>query len=95
MIKNTATNLVRFTGCRDIVTHGVNGLLVPARDSAALAAAIDTLLRDSSRRATMGVAGREAVTRMFSVEKIAGQVVDLYRELLARPKHGQLSTGPA
>ena len=82
-------------GCRDIVTHGVNGLLVPARDSAALAAAIDTLLRDSSRRATMGVAGREAVTRMFSVEKIAGQVVDLYRELLARPKHGQLSTGPA
>ena len=80
-------------GCRDIVTHGVNGLLVAARDSAALAVAIDTLLRDSSRRAAMGVAGREAVTRRFSVEKVAGQVVALYRELLARPKHGQQSTG--
>jgi|CXWL01.1.fsa_nt_gi glycosyltransferase involved in cell wall biosynthesis len=82
-------------GCRDIVTHGVNGLLVPARDSSALAAAIDSLLGDSSLRAAMGVAGREAVTRMFSVEKVAGQVVALYRELLARPKHGQQPTGSA
>jgi glycosyltransferase involved in cell wall biosynthesis len=82
-------------GCREIVTHGVNGLLVPARDSAALAVAIDRLLRDSSRRAVMGVAGREAVTRMFSVEKIAGQFVDLYRELLAGRKQGQPSTGSA
>ena len=82
-------------GCRDIVTHGVNGLLVPARDSAALADAIDSLLGDSSLRAAMGVAGREAVTRMFSVEKIAGQFVDLYRELLAGRKQGQQSTGSA
>jgi glycosyltransferase involved in cell wall biosynthesis len=70
-------------GCRDIVTHGVNGLLVPARDSVALAAAIDSLLGDSSLRAAMGMAGREAVMLAFSVEKVAGQVVDLYRELLA------------
>jgi glycosyltransferase involved in cell wall biosynthesis len=82
-------------GCREIVTHGVNGLLVAARDSAALAVAIDTLLHDSSRRAAMGVAGREAVTRMFSVEKIADQFVDLYRELLAGRKQGQQSTGSA
>lgn len=80
-------------GCRDIVTHGVNGLLVPARDSSALAAAIDSLLRDSSLRAAMGKAGREAVMLAFSVEKVAGQVVALYRELLARPMHGQQPTG--
>ena len=82
-------------GCRDIVAHGVNGLLVPVRDPAALAAAIDSLLRDSSLRAAMGVAGREVVLRVFSVEKVAGQVVDLYRELLARRKHGQQSAGSA
>ncbi len=82
-------------GCRDIVTHGVNGLLVPARDSSALATAIDLLLGDSSLRAAMGVAGREAVMLSFSVEKVAGQVVALYRELLARPKHGQQPTGSA
>lgn len=82
-------------GCRDIVTHGVNGLLVPVRDSAALTAAIDSLLRDSSIRATMGKAGREVVIRAFSVEKVVGQVVDLYGELLARRKQGQQSTGSA
>ena len=82
-------------GCRDIVTHGINGLLVPARNPAALAAAIDSLLRDSSLRAAMGVAGREVVIRAFSVEKVAGQVVDLYRELLGMRKHGQQSAGSA
>lgn len=82
-------------GCRDIVTHGINGLLVPARDPAALADAIDSLLRDSSLRAVMGVAGREVVLRAFSVEKVAGQVVDLYRELLGMRKHGQQSAGSA
>ena len=82
-------------GCRDVVTHGVNGLLVPARDPAALAAAIDFLLCDSSRRAAMGEAGRKVVVRDFSVEKVAGQVVDLYRDLLARRKHGRQSTRSA
>jgi glycosyltransferase involved in cell wall biosynthesis len=82
-------------GCRDIVTHGVNGLLVPVRDSAALASAIDSLLRDSSLRATMGEAGRGVVLRAFSVEKVVGQVVELYGELLARRKQEQQSTGSA
>jgi glycosyltransferase involved in cell wall biosynthesis len=82
-------------GCRDIVTHGVNGLLVPARDATALTTAIDSLLRDSSLRAAMGMAGREGVVRAFSVEKVAGQVVALYRELLARLQHGRQSRGSA
>lgn len=82
-------------GCRDVVTHGVNGLLVPVRDPAALTAAIDALLHDSWRRAAMGEAGRKAVVRDFSVEKVAGQVVDLYRELLAGRKQGRQSTRSA
>jgi glycosyltransferase involved in cell wall biosynthesis len=82
-------------GCRDIVTHGVNGLLVPARDPVALAAAIDSLLRDASLRSAMGIAGREKVIGAFSVEKVAGQVVALYRELLARLQHRQQPRGSA
>jgi glycosyltransferase involved in cell wall biosynthesis len=70
-------------GCREIVKHGVTGLLIPSRDPAALAAAIDSLLRDPLLRTTMGLAGREAVIRTFSVEKVTGQVIQLYRELLA------------
>jgi glycosyltransferase involved in cell wall biosynthesis len=81
-------------GCRDVVSSGVNGLLVPVRDVHALAGAINSLLRDSSLRSAMGMAGRENVVRRFSVEHIAGQTVDLYRELLARPV-GLRATGSA
>lgn len=82
-------------GCREIVRHGVTGLLVPPRDPAALAAAIDSLLRDSSLRTTMGVAGRETVIREFSVEKVTSQVIRLYRDLLAGHKRGCQETEPA
>jgi len=81
-------------GCREIVTHAINGLLVPPRNPAALAAAMDSLLRDSALRVRMGQAGRETVLRSFSVEKVTGQVLALYRELLARDD-GQKATGLA
>lgn len=82
-------------GCRDIVTPGVNGILVHARDPAALAKGIDSLLRDSSLRIAMGMAGREAVVRGFSVERIAGQTVDLYRELLKETRAQTQTAGSA
>lgn len=82
-------------GCRDIVTHGVNGFLVPARDPSALAAAINSLLRDSTLRVVMGGAGRQTVVRHFSVEQIASQTVDLYRDLLAGPGGGTQAAGSA
>ena len=44
-------------GCRDVVADGVNGLLVPVHDAAALAAALGTLLADPDLRARMGAAG--------------------------------------
>ena len=81
-------------GCREIVSHGINGFLVPPRNPDALAAAIDSLLRDSALRAKMGQAGREAVLRSFSVEKVTGQLLALYRELLARDD-GRGATGLA
>ena len=81
-------------GCREIVTHGINGFLVPPRNPAALAAAMDSLLRDSALRVRMGRAARETVLRSFSVEKVTGQLLALYRELLARDD-GRGATGLA
>jgi len=68
-------------GCREIVRHGVNGLLVPVRDAKALAAAILTLLRDSSLRAEYGRRGREMAESRFSQEKVVEATIAVCRRL--------------
>ncbi|BDW95415.1 hypothetical protein MACH10_11000 [Thalassospira tepidiphila] len=50
-------------GCREIVRHGENGILVPLRDSTALADAIEELMEDDTRRKAYGKAARELVER--------------------------------
>jgi glycosyltransferase involved in cell wall biosynthesis len=69
-------------GCRDIVRHGVNGLLVPPRQAAPLAEALERLIRDGDLRRAMGSRGRERVIAEFSLETIAAETLNLYAELL-------------
>lgn len=69
-------------GCRDVVEHGVNGLLVPPRDADALAAAIEELLDNRERREAMGKAGRAKAERQFDDRELARQTVAIYEELL-------------
>jgi glycosyltransferase involved in cell wall biosynthesis len=70
-------------GCRDIVRHGTNGLLVPPKNPAVLADAIATLLNDPTLRAAMGRRGREIAVNEFSEEKVIQQTLALYRQLLS------------
>ncbi len=69
----------RVAGHVDAVEDGVTGLLAPADDSAALAAAIGALLADPARRATMGAAGRRRVEDRFSAARMAAELAALYR----------------
>ncbi len=69
-------------GCREIVRHEVNGLLVPPRDSHALASAIGRLLESTELRDRFGRAGRGIVEREFSQEIVVRQTLDLYRRML-------------
>jgi glycosyltransferase involved in cell wall biosynthesis len=71
-------------GCREIVRHGENGLLVPARDSGALAEALKQLILDPALRQRMGRRGREIAEAEFSIERINRETLALYRELLAQ-----------
>ncbi|MCY3945439.1 MAG: glycosyltransferase family 4 protein [Anaerolineaceae bacterium] len=71
-------------GCREIVRHEHNGLLVPPRDAAALAAALRRLLEDRATRQRMGVAGRELAQREFSLERVISETLSLYDRLLNR-----------
>jgi len=68
-------------GCREIVRNNENGLLVPVRDHVALARALRMLIDDSSLRTQMGARGRELVLKEFTIEKVVGETVSLYKSL--------------
>ncbi len=70
-------------GCRDIVRHQHNGLLVPARDVGALAAALERLLKEPALRQQMGARGRALVEAEFSLDIVIRQTLEIYRELRA------------
>lgn len=71
-------------GCRDVVDHGVNGLLVPPRDGAALASALETLIRDPGLRLRMGASGREKAAESHSSEVVIAEVFDVWNQLVPR-----------
>lgn len=68
-------------GCREIARPGVNALLVPADDAAALADAIDRLAGDADLRRRFGAAGRAMVEAEFSERRIGAEIVALYGKL--------------
>ena len=69
-------------GCREVVSHGINGFLVQPRDSHALAEALMNLILDSSLRERMGRLGRERAEKEFSSEIIIGQTLRVYESML-------------
>jgi len=74
----------RVGGIPDIIATGVNGLLVPSGDSAALAGAIGELISDSDRRRVMGAAGRRTVLERYGADRMVRELKDLYTNLLDR-----------
>lgn len=71
-------------GMPEIIAHGVNGLLVPPGDTAALADAIVALLSDAQRRAGMGEAGRKIYEERFTARAMAQATLPLYRHAQER-----------
>jgi glycosyltransferase involved in cell wall biosynthesis len=67
-------------GCRDVVTDGVNGLLVPIRNSKALAAAIARLHDSPELAARLGLAARERALREFDERIVIKQTLAIYDE---------------
>lgn len=72
-------------GCREIVRHEENGLLVSPGDVQTLAAALQRLVGDSQLRRRMGRNGRDLVVAGFSLEQVNKETLQLYREVLSVP----------
>jgi len=71
-------------GYANVVTHGVEGLLVPPKDEEKLAQALISLLGDQSLRQQMGARGR-LKAKEYSWERIAQRVLDYYIRVLSEP----------
>jgi glycosyltransferase involved in cell wall biosynthesis len=66
-------------GCREVVRHGENGLLVPVRDVGALAQALSDLIENPKMRVQMGMRGRTIAENEFSLELVVSQTLALYQ----------------
>jgi len=71
-------------GCREIVRPGIDGLLVPPDDAAALADAIERLASDAELRRKFSVAARHLAEEEYSSALIGRQIVALYDRLIGR-----------
>ncbi len=72
-------------GCRQVVTDGVDGLLVPARDADALARAISRLQDDPDLATRLGQAARAKALAEFDEKIVIERTMAVYRELLSTP----------
>lgn len=72
-------------GCRELVSDGFDGILVPVRDSRALAAAIQKLAEDADLRRYMGTNARGTIERGYGNARVSSETVSLYRDILAHP----------
>jgi glycosyltransferase involved in cell wall biosynthesis len=69
-------------GCREVVRPGVNGIIVPTRDTCSLASALRVLIENPEIRASMSANNREIAVQEFSLELVVAQFVSIYRNLL-------------
>lgn len=70
-------------GIPSVVKDGENGLLVPAKDSQALAEAIERLVGDGGLRRRLGEVGRRTIQQRFNWETRAQEYVDLYNAVIS------------
>jgi glycosyltransferase involved in cell wall biosynthesis len=71
-------------GPLEIVADGETGMLIPPGDTAAYAAAIIGLLRDPQTAKAMGAAGRGRAAELFSTDRFARDLDEIYRDIFGR-----------
>jgi glycosyltransferase involved in cell wall biosynthesis len=74
----------RATGLLDVVEHQRSGYLAQPYDSDDLARGIAWILEDRDRHAELSLQARQKVEAEFSIDKVSGRYITLYRELLVK-----------
>ncbi len=76
----------RVGGVLEIIRSGDNGLLVPPGDIEAMARGILEILQDRPRAKNFAARLHEKVMNEFSLERMADQTLEVYREVLSEKK---------
>jgi glycosyltransferase involved in cell wall biosynthesis len=71
----------------EIVTDGINGVIVPTEDAQALTRALEALLGDEARRRTLGTRALADARERFGAERMVERMIDVFREAAAA-RHG-------
>jgi len=79
-------------GVKEIVSPGVEALVVPQDDVGSLVRAIESVLDDDQLRKRLSVAGRERIRDSFLAASRARRVRELYESLLSEAGHSDNST---
>ena len=82
MFLGRATVMTDIGGNRGLAIDGETALIVPPRDTEALARAIERLARDGDLRTRIGAAGRQYVTEHYTVKQSVRELLSLYHSLL-------------
>jgi glycosyltransferase involved in cell wall biosynthesis len=67
-------------GAVDILQNDVNSLVIPSRDSAAVAQALDQLLNNPELRTRLGRGGAEIVRSKYGLEVFRSNLADILKE---------------
>jgi glycosyltransferase involved in cell wall biosynthesis len=78
-------------GCREVVTDGINGLIVPVRDASALAQAIARLQDEPSFARRLGEAARVKALAEYDERRIVPRILGVYSELLGDSRCTELA----
>jgi alpha-maltose-1-phosphate synthase len=81
MACGTAVVASAVGGIPEVVADEQTGLMVPPNDEAALAEAVNALVRDPARAAALGARGRARAATEFSWDRIAAQTAELYAKV--------------
>lgn len=82
-------------GCRDVVVDGATGILVRARDAAALADAMTHLIEHPARVVEMGRAARERVVEHYDERSVLRETISQYNLLTDPERMDGEPTAPA
>jgi len=95
MAYGVACIATRVGAVPNVIEDGINGLLVPAGDAAALMAAMKRFLVDDSLAARLGKEARRTVERRFDWTQSADRIMALYDRLLEPTSRDLNATGGA